>query len=88
MTPRRVLFRAAGAVILRPSLWATAVVEFRRFAPDGWWRRRPFLPVPDPDLLRFRAVTQYGDPERQPDADDVLAWLRWCRSENQRRRVR
>lgn len=88
MTPRRLLLGTAGAVMVRPSLWATAVVEFWRFVPDGWWRHRPFLPVPDPALLRFRAVTQYGDPERQPDVVDVVTWLRWCKSENQRRRVR
>lgn len=88
MTTRRILLSAAGAVTVRPSLWATAAVELRRFVPDGWWRRRPFLPVPDPALLRFRAVTQYGDPDRDPDPADVVAWLRWCKLENQRRRVR
>lgn len=88
MTPARALLAAAAAVVLRPSLWATALIELRRFTPDGWWRRRPFLPVPDPALLRFRAVTQYGDPARPPDPHDVVSWLRWCKVENHRRQVR
>jgi len=80
--------RAAGAVILRPSLWFTALVEFRRLLPDGWWRHRPFLPLPDAEMLGFRATTQYGDPERPPDSHDLVAWLRWCKAENRRRRIR
>ena len=84
----RALLAAARAVLSRPSLWGTALVELRRFTPARWWRRRPFLPVPDAALLRFRAVTQYGDPTRPPDPDDVVSWLRWCKSENRRRRVR
>ena len=64
MTSVRALLAAARAVLSRPSLWGTALVELRRFTPARWWRRRPFLPVPDAALLRFRAVTQYGDPTR------------------------
>jgi hypothetical protein len=66
---------AVLAVVVRPWLWSSAL----RLAPRGWWRRRPFLPMPDRDYLRFRLVTQYGDPEHVPDPDDVVAWLQWCR---------
>ena len=79
---------AAVAVAKRPALWGTALVQFRRLLPDEWWRHRPFLPVPDADMLAFRATTQYGDPAHPLDADDVIAWLRWCKGENQRNRVR
>lgn len=72
-------FGVMRAVGVRPSLWATAVRQARRLAPRQWWRRRPFLPVPDRAWLRFRAETQYGDPDRAPDGDDVVAWLRWAR---------
>jgi hypothetical protein len=48
-------------------------------APRGWWRRRPFLPLPDRDYLRFRMVTAYGDPERAPEPQDVVTYLEWCR---------
>lgn len=67
------------AVVGHPSLWSTALVQLRRMAPSGWWYRPPFLPLPDPELLRFRLQTQYGDAGHVLDADDVLTWLHWCR---------
>ena len=80
--------RFVGGVIValatRPRLWPTAFVQIWRFAPDHWWRRPPFLPLPDADLMRFRASTQYGDPDRVPEAEDVITWLTWCRSEARR----
>jgi hypothetical protein len=75
----RAAARAAGAVLLRPRLWRTAVVEVRRLAPNGWWRRRPYLPVPDAAYLRFRMQTQYGDADHEPKPEDLVAWLEWCR---------
>jgi hypothetical protein len=72
--------RAAAVAVLRhPSLWSAALVTLRRLAPRGWWRRRPFLPVPDRAYLRFRLQTMYGDSDRSPDPADVLVYLRWCR---------
>jgi hypothetical protein len=70
---------AAAAVLVHPSLWATALAQVVRLAPRGWWRRPPFLPAPDRDYLRFRLQTAYGDPERAPDPADVVSYLRWCR---------
>jgi hypothetical protein len=32
----------------------------RDFAPNGWWRRAPFLPVPPREYLLFRLHTMYG----------------------------
>ena len=72
--------RAILAVLARPSLWPTALIEVRRLARPGWWRRAPFVPVPDPDYLRFRMQAAYGDPEHPPEPEDLVAWLRWCRS--------
>ncbi|MGI9600766.1 MAG: hypothetical protein ACR2QE_02695 [Acidimicrobiales bacterium] len=63
----------------RPVLWATAVAQIGRLAPPGWWRRRPFLPLPPADYLHFRMQTAYGDPDRLPPVDDVVTYLRWCR---------
>ncbi|HEX3393489.1 MAG TPA: hypothetical protein VHS52_03090 [Acidimicrobiales bacterium] len=68
------------AVAVRPRLWPTALVQVRRLAPPGWWRRWPPLPAPDPDWMRFRARTAYGDPDRPPEPADVVAWLEWCRT--------
>jgi len=69
------------AVLAHPSLWATALRQLRVLAPTGWWRRRPFLPLPDPAYLRFRMVTAYGgDGDRSPDPEDLVTYLRWCRA--------
>ena len=70
---------AVLAVAVRPRLWPTAVRQVFVLAAPGWWRRRPFLPLPDPGYLRFRLQTAYGDPDRAPDPKDVVAYLRWCR---------
>lgn len=73
--------QAGLAVAVRPWLWPTAVAQVFRLARHGWWRRPPFLPVPDRDYLRFRLLTAYGGdpPPEHPEVDDVLTYLRWCR---------
>ena len=71
--------RAALALLRHPSLWGVAVVQVLRLAPSGWWRRPPFLPVPDASYLRFRLETQYGD-DHEPEPEDVVAYLHWCRT--------
>lgn len=69
-----------AVVATRPSLWRTAARTVRRLAAPGWWRRRPFLPLPDADYWRFRLVTAYGDTPPSPVPDeDLLAYLRWCK---------
>jgi hypothetical protein len=47
--------------------------------PSGWYRRFPFVPVPDRAWIRFRLQTAYGDPAQPPDPDDVVTWLEWSR---------
>jgi hypothetical protein len=71
--------RAAVAVMARPSLWGIAARQVRLLARPGWWRRRPFLPVPDAGYLRFRMQTAYGADARPPDPADLVAYLHWCR---------
>jgi hypothetical protein len=71
--------RSAVLVLARPRLWPTAVRQAGRLARPRWWRRAPFLPVPDPEYLHFRLETQYGDAE--PDPRDLVTYLEWCRSE-------
>ena len=70
---------AALAVAVRPRLWGVAIAQVLRLAGPGWWRRWPPLPLPDPAYLRFRMQTAYGDPEAPPRAEDVVAYLEWCR---------
>jgi hypothetical protein len=69
----------AAAVARRPTLWPTAARQARRLAPDRWWRRPPFLPVPARDYLAFRSTTQYGRAGHPLEVDDVVRYLTWCR---------
>ena len=73
--------RAAVAAVARhPSLWATGVRQAFVLAEPGWWRRRPHLPLPAPDYLRFRLQTAYGGTgDRAPDPEDLVTYLRWVR---------
>jgi hypothetical protein len=67
----------------RPALWPVAARQGFRLARPRWWRRPPFLPVPDREYLRFRFETQYG---RAPaDARDLVTYLEWCRAMEPRR---
>jgi hypothetical protein len=71
---------AVRAVGGHPSLWPTAVRQVLVLAAPGWWRRRPFLPLPSRDYLRFRLQTAYGGAgDRPPEPDDLVTYLRWCR---------
>lgn len=68
------------ALAVRPRLWGTAVTVLLRTAEPGWWRRPPFLPVPNAEYLRFRMETQYGgDGTAVPLPRDVVTYLAWCR---------
>jgi hypothetical protein len=71
--------RAAILVLARPHLWTTALRQGRRLARPGWWRRAPFLPLPDPEYLAFRFETQYGA-GGHPEPRDLVAYLEWCRA--------
>ena len=81
----RLALRSAGAVAVRPRLWPVATAQLIRFAPDRWWRRPPFLPLPRTDLVRFRSETMYGDASKAPSPADLVVWLEWCRAQRSRR---
>ncbi|MGF1600159.1 MAG: hypothetical protein ACFCVK_25180 [Acidimicrobiales bacterium] len=77
---RRDLVTVAAAVGRRPDLWPIAARATLDHVPRRWWRRRPFLPLPDRGWLRFRLVAAYGgDGDRRPQPDDVITWLEWRR---------
>jgi hypothetical protein len=69
---------AVAGVLRRPGLWPTALSQALRLARPGWWKRPPFLPVPDPDYVRFRMQTAYGS-NATPGPEDLVAYLNWCR---------
>ncbi|MEI2639693.1 MAG: hypothetical protein V9F03_11975 [Microthrixaceae bacterium] len=84
MRRRSSLSIAISAVVVilgHPDLWLTAIRQAFRLVPNRWWTRRPFLPVPDAGYMHFRLVTAYGgDGEGQVDPNDLITYLRWCRS--------
>ena len=59
------------AIDLLRTTWA-----FRRRA---WWRKPPFLPLPDREYLRWRMYTAYGDEAAIPPLHDVIGFARWRR---------
>jgi hypothetical protein len=79
----RVWRRATAPVLARPWLWPTAVRQLVRVARPGWWQRAPFLPVPEPNYVRFRLETAYGR-DGEPRGEDLVSYLEWCRRERAR----
>lgn len=67
----RALFSPRLALDLLRTVWA-----FRR---RDWWRKPPFLPLPDPTYLRWRMYTAYADENAVPPAEDVIRFARWRR---------
>ena len=60
---------------------ATGVALLRvgwRFRRRHWWRRPPFLPLPDRTYLRWRMHTAYGEHDTVPPAEDVIRYARWA----------
>jgi len=73
------------AVVPRPSLWSEAGAVIFRMARAGWWRHRPFLPLPGEAYWRFRMETVFGSAGEGGagaagalTVDDVVTYLRWC----------
>lgn len=58
---------------LMRSMVVTGIAHVRR----GWWRRAPFLPLPDPAHMAWRRGTAYGT-DRPTERRDLLAYLLWA----------
>ncbi|NIA26360.1 MAG: hypothetical protein GWP04_12510 [Gammaproteobacteria bacterium] len=67
------------AVARRPDLWMEAARSAFAFAPNAWWRRFPFLPLPEARYLAWRRFTAYGSADRALSGEDVVAFLEWRR---------
>lgn len=75
----RLVLQLAGRGLLSPRLGVDLVRTGWAFRRRHWWRRAPFLPVPDRTYLRWRMDTAYGDPGAVPPLDDVISFARWRR---------
>ncbi|MFI5036132.1 MAG: hypothetical protein ACHQFZ_08010 [Acidimicrobiales bacterium] len=65
---RYVAARSARAIVLARAAW--------RLRRDRWWRRAPFLPLPDDRYWQFRLVTAYGA-HPAPAPRDLVEAARW-----------
>lgn len=64
--------------IRRPSTGIALARVGWRFRRQGWYRRFPFLPLPDRAYLRWRMYTAYGDEGFVPPPDDVERYATWA----------
>lgn len=48
-----------------------------RFRRRGWYKRFPFLPLPDRTYLRWRMHTAYGEHDAVPSAREVERYALW-----------
>ncbi|MCL1595576.1 MAG: hypothetical protein M3132_14610 [Actinomycetia bacterium] len=69
----------AFAIAVRPWLWLSGVGAALAFSPEGWWRRPPFLPIPDRNVIVWRVTTAYGHAEMVLVPRDVVSYLEWRR---------
>ena len=73
----RLALRLTTRAIRRPRLAIDLIRVSWRFRSNDWYRRFPFLPLPDPTYLRWRMYTAYGDYDAVPPARDVERYARW-----------
>lgn len=71
--------RLALRALVSPRLALDLLRTGWAFRRRGWWRRVPFLPLPDVPYVRWRMYTAYGDEGAVPPMDDVIRFARWRR---------
>lgn len=74
----RLALRLALRSIRRPLLAVDLIRVAWRFRATSWYRRFPFLPIPDSTYLRWRMYTAYGDYDAVPPVTDVERYARWA----------
>jgi hypothetical protein len=72
------MVRLAAQAVRRPRLLAGLLAAAWRFRARGWWRRRPFLPLPPAEYVAWRMHTAYGDDGRLPTAPEMERYIRWA----------
>ncbi len=75
-------FTLAGRAVLRPALARDLLRVAWRFRSRGWYRRPPFLPLPDRAYVRWRMHTAYGSDDALPPVEDVIRYARWVTSQD------
>ena len=78
MTWTALATRLALRCLAHPSLAVDLLRVSWRFRPIDWYRRPPFLPLPDRTYMAWRMYTAFGDPHAVPTADDAERYARWA----------
>jgi hypothetical protein len=68
----------AGRSVRHPTLAVDLARVGWRFRNRRWYRRPPFLPIPDREYVRWRMDTAYGSPDAVPPARDLERYVRWA----------
>jgi hypothetical protein len=58
---------------LLPSIITTAYA----LRPHRWWTQLPFLPLPEPEYVRWRLYTAYGNRRQRPTLSDIASFAVW-----------
>lgn len=72
--------RLIGRCLRHPSLVLDLARVIWRFRARDWYRRPPFLPLPDRNYVAWRMHTAYGDHHAVPPAEDIERYARWTRN--------
>ena len=75
----RLTARLFARALVSPRLALDLLRTAWAFRRRDWWRKPPFLPVPDRTYLRWRMYTAYADENAVPPAEDVIRFARWRR---------
>lgn len=71
--------RLVWRAVMHPSLALDLLRVAWRFRRRDWYRRPPFLPLPDQTYVRWRMYTAYGDRNAVPPLEDIERYARWTR---------
>jgi len=71
--------RLAARALVNPRLAVDLLRTAWAFRRRDWWRKPPFLPLPDRAYLKWRMYTAYADEDAVPPAEDVIRFARWRR---------
>lgn len=73
------VMRLAARCLRDPRLALDLLRVTWRFRARDWYRRPPFLPLPDKAYMEWRMHTAYGDHHANPPSDDIERYARWTR---------
>ncbi len=73
------LLRLTVRAVTHPSVARDLLRVAWRFRSRDWYRRPPFLPLPDRQYMAWRMHTAYGDHHAVPPAADIERYARWTR---------